>query len=331
MPTLPIDDGGADDVSPPGALFARGELAGAAGLEAGQVEQLESFGLITPALEIGGEPRYDGEALEVARAAAGFFARGVEARHLRMYRTFAEREAVLFGQVLLPYVRQRNPEARARLQDELVELVRARPSSPYRAVARSRSRVAHRVTVPKTLLDEAAIQECVARVAKEIAADHPDGVILVGVLKGALIFLADLARALSGIEVAVDFIAISRYAPDSGRVRILHDVGLDLTGRDVVLVEDLVDTGLTIAYLLDHLRARGPRQLDVCALLDRSARDASCPSRVRYVGAVIPDVFVLGYGLHLADLYRNVPRVVEADRHVVQHDPGAYVGALYGA
>jgi hypoxanthine phosphoribosyltransferase len=186
------------------------------------------------------------------------------------------------------------------------------------------------VTAPATLLDEAAIQDCVARVAGEIAADHPDGVILVGVLKGALIFLADLARALSDIEVAVDFIAISRYAPDSGRVRILHDVGLDLTGRDVVLVEDLVDTGLTIAYLLDHLRARGPRELDVCALLDRSARRI-VPLHVRYVGAVIPDVFVLGYGLHLADLYRNLPRVVEADRHVVQHDPGAYVGALYDA
>ncbi|MEX1007477.1 MAG: MerR family transcriptional regulator [Acidimicrobiia bacterium] len=122
VPTLPIDDGDDDLGSSGDEHYSRGELAGAAGLEAGQVEQLESFALITPALEIGGEPRYDAEALEVARAAAGFFARGVEARHLRMYRTFAEREAVLFGQVLLPFVRQRNPEARARLQDELVEL-----------------------------------------------------------------------------------------------------------------------------------------------------------------------------------------------------------------
>jgi hypoxanthine phosphoribosyltransferase len=186
------------------------------------------------------------------------------------------------------------------------------------------------VGAPTTLLDETAIRECVTRVAAEIAADHPDGVVLVGVLKGALIFLADLARALTTIEVAVDFIAISRYAPDSGRVRILHDVDLDLTGRDVILVEDLVDTGLTIAYLLDHLRARGPRELDVCALLDRTARRI-VPLQVRYVGSSLPDVFVLGYGLHLADLYRNVPRVVEADRSVVQHDPGAYVAALYGA
>ena len=182
---------------------------------------------------------------------------------------------------------------------------------------------------PPTLLDEAALQECVTRLAAEITADHPDGVVLVGVLKGALIFLADLARALSDIDVAVDFIAISRYAPDSGRVRILHDVDLDLTGRDVVLVEDLVDTGLTIAYLLDHLRSRGPRELDVCTLLDRPVRRI-VPLRVRYVGAVIPDVFVLGYGLHQADLYRNVPRIVVADPGVLRRDPATYLPALYG-
>ena len=182
---------------------------------------------------------------------------------------------------------------------------------------------------PRTLLDEAALRDCVARVAGEIAADHPGGVVLVGVLKGALVFLADLARALVDIDVVVDFIAISRYAPDSGRVRILHDVGLDLGGRDVVLVEDLVDTGLTLAYLLDHLRARGPRELDVCTMLDRPARRI-VPLRVRYVGSEIPDVFVLGYGLHQADLYRNVPRVVEADPRVLRDDPGAYLPALYG-
>jgi len=189
--------------------------------------------------------------------------------------------------------------------------------------------VEHDTAAPATLLDESAIRECVARLAAEITDDHPDGVVLVGVLKGALIFLADLARALSTIEVAVDFIAISRYAPDSGRVRILHDVDLDLSGRDVIVVEDLVDTGLTLSYLLDHFRARGPRELDVCTLLDRTARRI-VPLPVRYVGVAMPDVFVLGYGLHLADLYRNLPRVVQADRHIVQHDPAAYVPALYG-
>jgi hypoxanthine phosphoribosyltransferase len=186
------------------------------------------------------------------------------------------------------------------------------------------------VPAPETLLDEAAIADTVARLASEITADHPDGVVLVGVLKGASIFLADLARAISDVDVTVGFIAISRYAPDSGRVRILHDVDLDLAGRDVVLVEDLVDTGLTVGYLTGHLEGQGPRRVDVCTLLDRPARRI-LPVPVRYVGVEIPDVFVLGYGLHRADLYRNVPRVVVADRDVVAATPDAYVDALYGA
>ena len=183
---------------------------------------------------------------------------------------------------------------------------------------------------PRTLLDEQQIAERVQELGARIAADHPDGVVLVGVLKGALIFMADLARAIRGIEVTVDFIAISRYAPDSGRVRILHDVATDLSGRDVVLVEDLVDTGLTLAYLSEHFRARGPRSVEVCALLDRPVRRI-VPLDVRYTGAEIPDVFVLGYGLHLADLYRNVPRVVEADRRVASDEPRAYLHELYRA
>ena len=112
MPGTPDGDG----------RYTRAELAAAIGVDVAEVAELESYGLITPAREINGEAEYDDDALEIVRITAGFFARGVEARHLRMYRTFAEREAVLFGQVLLPYVRQRNPEARARLQDELGEL-----------------------------------------------------------------------------------------------------------------------------------------------------------------------------------------------------------------
>jgi hypoxanthine phosphoribosyltransferase len=183
---------------------------------------------------------------------------------------------------------------------------------------------------PTVLLDQQTLARHVERVAGEIESDHPGGVVLVGVLKGALIFLADLARAISGVEVTVDFLAISRYAPDSGRVRILKDVDIDVQGRDVVLVEDLVDTGLTIAYLLSHMRQRAPRSLDVCTLLDRPARRI-VPQPVRYVGQEIADVFVLGYGLHHADLYRNVPFIVEADRRVVLERPAAYVNALYGA
>jgi DNA-binding transcriptional MerR regulator len=126
-PTLPLDDD-TDDAhvaAPTGdveQLYTREALASAAGLDREQLASLEEYGLVTPARQTGDDVQFDADALETATIAAGFFARGIEARHLRMYRTFAEREAVLFGQVLLPYLRQRNPEARARLQNELVEL-----------------------------------------------------------------------------------------------------------------------------------------------------------------------------------------------------------------
>lgn len=182
---------------------------------------------------------------------------------------------------------------------------------------------------PRVLLDQDALASLVERLAREISIAHPDGVVLVGVLKGALIFLADLARALTDIEVTVDFLAISRYAPDSGRVRILKDLDVDVTGRDLVIVEDMVDTGLTLAYLLRHVQQRSPRRAEVCTLIDRPVRRI-VPLPVRYVGHEIPDVFVLGYGLHHDDLYRNVPWVVEADRDLVRARPDAYVDALYG-
>ena len=182
---------------------------------------------------------------------------------------------------------------------------------------------------PALLLGREDIANIVARLGREIAKDHPDGVVLIGVLKGSLIFLADLARAIRGIDVEIDFMAISRFAPDSGRVRILKDLDVDLSGRDVVLVEDMVDTGLTATYLCGQLSARGPRRLSLCTLLDRPVRRIA-PIDVHYRGAEIPDVFVLGYGLHLAELYRNLDQVYEADRHQVQADPAGLVGALYG-
>jgi hypoxanthine phosphoribosyltransferase len=181
------------------------------------------------------------------------------------------------------------------------------------------------------LVTRATIADHVRRLGREIATDHPDGVVLVGVLKGALIFLSDLVRAIPPpTPVLVDFLALTRYAPDSGRVRLLQDLDLDVTGRDVVLVEDLVDTGLTLAYLLAHVRDRGARRVDVCTLLDRPARRI-VPLELRYVGEEIPDVFALGYGLHVADLYRNVPEVVQGDPDIIGSDPGAYVADLYGS
>ena len=182
---------------------------------------------------------------------------------------------------------------------------------------------------PPVVLSETELDGVVRRLAAEITADHPDGVVLVAVLKGAMIFLADLARALTTIDVTVDFLAISRYAPDSGRVRILKDLDIDVTGCDIVLVEDMVDTGLTLAYLLGHLRDRSPRSVEVCTLLDRPVRRI-VPLEPRYVGVEIPDIFALGYGLHFSDLYRNVPYIVEADRAWLSEHPDAYVEALYG-
>ena len=184
--------------------------------------------------------------------------------------------------------------------------------------------------MPQTpvVLDADRLREHVSRLGAEIAQDHADGVVLVGVLKGALIFLADLARAVPDVRVEIDFMSISRFAPDSGRVRILYDVQTDLTGRDVVVVEDVVDTGLTLAYLMTQLQARSPRSLSACALLDRPSRRI-VPQVVRYVGVEVGEEFLLGYGLHYRDAYRNLPFIFEGDRDVVASRPLVYVADLY--
>jgi hypoxanthine phosphoribosyltransferase len=164
-------------------------------------------------------------------------------------------------------------------------------------------------------------------VAAEISEAHADGVVLVAVLKGSVPFLSDLVRALRIVPV-VDFMAISAYAPDTGRVRIVKDLDLDITGRDVVLVEDIVDTGLTLHYLLAELGRRRPRSLQACTLLDRTSRRI-IPTPVDYRGFEIGDEFALGYGLDFAQRYRNLDRVVAGDLAVLREDPDAYVGSLW--
>jgi hypoxanthine phosphoribosyltransferase len=177
-------------------------------------------------------------------------------------------------------------------------------------------------------MDAAELAETVTRLAAEIDRDHPDGVVLIGVLKGPVFFMADLARAIT-VPCEVDFIAISHFAPDSGRVKIVKDLEGDIAGRNVVLVEDIVDTGLTLSYLLTQLAARGPTSLEICALLDRSRRRI-VPLPTRYCGAVIEDVFMLGYGLDFAERYRNHPGLVIGDVRVLERDPDAYVSNLFG-
>jgi hypoxanthine phosphoribosyltransferase len=152
-------------------------------------------------------------------------------------------------------------------------------------------------------------------------------VVLVAVLKGSIPFLSDLVRRLTIVPV-IDFMAISAYAPETGRVRLVKDLAMDISGRDVVLVEDIVDTGLTLHYLLAELGRRNPRSIEACTLLDRTSRRI-IPTSVRYRGFEIGDEFVLGYGLDFAQRYRNLDRVVLGDVDVLREDPDAYVGSLY--
>jgi hypoxanthine phosphoribosyltransferase len=167
----------------------------------------------------------------------------------------------------------------------------------------------------------------VQRLAGEISTAYDDDVVLIAVLKGAVPFLADLVRHLRVVPM-VDFLAISAYAPETGRVKIVKDLDLDVFGRDVVLVEDIVDTGLTLTYLLRELRGRGARSVEACTLLDKSVRRI-VPTPVRFTGFDIGDEFVLGYGLDFAGRYRNLDRVVTGDLDLLQADPDAYVGSLF--
>jgi hypoxanthine phosphoribosyltransferase len=160
------------------------------------------------------------------------------------------------------------------------------------------------------LLSAAQIQKRVAELAAEIRSDTPGDLHLIAVLKGAFIFLSDLVRQLPG-PVSLDFLAASSYAKgtsSSGEVRLLKDLDTTLQGRDVVIVEDIVDTGLTLKYMQEILGARGPRTLRTACLLSKpSRRQVDVP--VEYIGFTIEDRFVVGYGLDYAEHYRNLPDI----------------------
>jgi hypoxanthine phosphoribosyltransferase len=155
-----------------------------------------------------------------------------------------------------------------------------------------------------------AIRDRVKQMAQEIHRDHPDGVHLVCVLKGAFVFLSDLARQLPS-TTTLDFMAVSSYGTStksSGQVQVLKDLGSSVEGRDVVIVEDIVDTGLTLTYLQDIVRARSPRHLRTACLLSKPSR-RKVDVKVEYVGFTIEDKFVVGYGLDYAEQYRNLPYI----------------------
>ena len=152
-----------------------------------------------------------------------------------------------------------------------------------------------------------------AELGREITADYEGRPpLLVGVLKGAFVFMSDLSRAID-LPVEFDFMAVSSYGSatrSSGVVRIMKDLDLDLTGRDVLIVEDIVDSGLTLAYLRKNLAARGPASMEVCALLVKEGLQR-VELDLRYVGFTIPPDFVIGYGLDVAERYRNLPFIAE--------------------
>jgi len=163
--------------------------------------------------------------------------------------------------------------------------------------------------IDRVLFTEEAIQGRVRELGKQISADYEGkDLVLVGILRGATVFLADLSRNLS-IPVSIDFVAISSYgtgAVSSGVVRILKDLEEAVESRHVLLVEDVVDSGLTLNYLLENLRARNVASLRVCALLDKPSR-RQVPTQVDYLGFTVADEFLVGYGLDYAQRYRNLP------------------------
>ena len=173
--------------------------------------------------------------------------------------------------------------------------------------------------VSEVLIDEDKLQRRVAELGEEISADYAGrDLLLVGVLKGAVFFMADLMRRLS-VPCEIDFMAISSYGAStdsSGVVRILKDLDINIEGRDVLVVEDIIDSGLTLSYLVRNLEAREPATLEVCALLTKpERRQIDVP--VRYVGFEIPNRFVIGYGLDFAERYRNLPYVAVLDAALI--------------
>jgi hypoxanthine phosphoribosyltransferase len=169
--------------------------------------------------------------------------------------------------------------------------------------------------VSKVLIEEDAVAARVAELGAEISGDYAGkDLLLVGVLKGAVFFMADLMRHLS-IPCEVDFMAISSYGAStdsSGVVRILKDLDINIEGRHVLVVEDIIDSGLTLSYLIRNLESRNPATLEICALLTKPER-REIDVHVRYTGFEIPNEFVIGYGLDFGERYRNLPYVAVLD------------------
>ena len=165
--------------------------------------------------------------------------------------------------------------------------------------------------IKETLFSEEELQAIVSRLGRQISEDYQGkNLFLVSVLKGSLIFMADLMRAID-VPCEIDFMAVSSYGAGtktSGVVRILKDLDVPLEGKDVLVVEDILDSGVTLSYLLGHLQSRHPASIRLCTLLDKPER-RKMPIVADYVGTVVPDQFIVGYGLDYAEKYRNLPYI----------------------
>ena len=172
-------------------------------------------------------------------------------------------------------------------------------------------------TSDRVLISAGQIQQRVRELAAQIEADYPAGPLyLISVLKGAFVFVADLARALTRPSVRIEFMAIASYGSgktSSGQVKVTRDLDVNIEGHDVLIVEDIIDSGVTLSYLKRLLQQRNPRSLEIVTLLDKPERRVQ-PVQVKYVGFQIPDEFVVGYGLDYAEDYRNLRdiRVLDA-------------------
>ena len=178
------------------------------------------------------------------------------------------------------------------------------------------------------------IQHRVRELGSTITRDYADRQpVLVAVLKGSSMFLADLVRKIE-LPVRLDFMSISSYgasAEKSGRVRIVKDLDRDVGGRDVLIVEDIIDTGLTASYLVSVLESRDPRSVEICTLLDKSVRRIT-PLSIRYSGFDCPDRFVVGYGLDYEERYRNLPFILAVDDlEALEADPDCLVSFIGAA
>lgn len=161
-------------------------------------------------------------------------------------------------------------------------------------------------------ITEEQLKQKVIEIGAKIRKDfHGEPITLIVVLKGGFVFAADLIRELEGEDVAVDFVAVSTYGKQtvsSGKVQLLKDISMDITGKNVILVDDIIDSGLTLSYLKKHYQLQKPKSIKICTMLDKQER-RKVDVEVDYEGFIIPNEFIVGYGMDIAEKYRNLPYI----------------------